>query len=650
VAGNHLHRLTAAGVMISLGIIYGDIGTSPLYVMKAIITGTPIDEYLVLGGISCVFWTLTLQTTLKYVIITLQADNKGEGGIFSLFSLVRRKAKWLVYPAMIGGCALLADGVITPPISISSAIEGLQLVEGLEHVPVIPIVLAIITVLFFIQQFGTDFVGKSFGPVMFLWFSMLGILGIIQIIEYPMVFKAINPYWAYNILFNKPEGFLILGAVFLCTTGAEALYSDLGHCGKHNIRVSWVFVKSALLLNYFGQGAWLLNNWSGVEVTENPFYGIMSDEFRIIGIAMATIATVVASQALISGSFTLVSEAVRLNLCPKVKINYPTESKGQLYIPSVNMLLWLGCCGVVLYFKESDNMEAAYGLSITIAMLMTTILMGAFLWSRHIFKPFIFAFVAIYLVVEGAFMVGNLSKFMHGGYVTVLMGGLLFSVMWTWFNARKIKNRYLKFVQLEKHLDIIKDLSQDETVPKYASQLVYLTSADFDSEIEDRIIYSIVNKQPKRADVYWLIHVDVTDEPYRKDYSVLEVIPDTMYRIEFKLGFREEQRINLLFRKVIEEMVKRKEVDIHSRYPSLRNHNTIGDFRFVVLEKILSDPRALDFIDRLTMQYYFLLKKYSLTDETAFGLDLSSVTVEKVPLAFSSTENINIKRTSYKSI
>lgn len=636
-------------MLISLGIIYGDIGTSPLYVFKAIIDGRAINEVLVLGGISCVFWTLTLQTTLKYVVVTLQADNKGEGGIFSLFSLVRRKAKWLVIPAMVGGCALLADGIITPPITVTSAIEGLRLVPHLQHVPVVPVVLIIITLLFFIQQFGTNIVGKSFGPIMLLWFSTLGVLGIMQLITNPMVLKALNPYWAYKILFENPQGFIILGAVFLCTTGAEALYSDLGHCGKHNIRVSWTFVKTMLVLNYLGQGAWLLKEHMGSVVEENPFYGMMPDSFRLFGIALATAAAIVASQALISGSFTLISEAVRMNLWPKVRINYPTESKGQLYVPSVNWLLWAGCCFVVYHFGESSKMEAAYGLSITIAMLMTTVLMCVFLLARKVALPIVILFVGMYIVVEGAFLLGNLSKFMHGGYFTVILGSLIFSVMWTWFKARKIKNRYVKFVEIEDYFEILEDLSKDNSVSKYSSQLVYLTSANFDSEIESKIIYSILQKQPKRADVYWLVHVDVLDEPYKKEYRVVEMVPGVLYRVDFRLGFREGQRINILFRKVVEEMVKNKEVSITSQYQSLRKHNLVGDFRFVVLEKILSDPRALSFIERMTMYYYFVLKKLSLSEEKGFGLDLSSVAVEKVPLVLSTTDNVEIKRVDFES-
>ncbi|WP_026903960.1 KUP/HAK/KT family potassium transporter [Pedobacter glucosidilyticus] len=641
-AHKDLNKLTAAGVLISLGIIYGDIGTSPLYVFKAIIGDRIITKELIYGGLSCVFWTLTLQTTLKYVIITLKADNKGEGGIFSLYSLVKRKAKWLVIPAIIGGCALLADGIITPPITVSSAIEGLEILyPGLQT---IPIVIGIITGLFIIQQFGTSLVGKAFGPIMFIWFSMMGVLGLSYLIKSPDIIEAINPYYAYNLLANYPAALAILGAVFLCTTGAEALYSDLGHCGRSNIRISWIYVKSCLVLNYLGQGVYLMSLQNELLDNRNPFYRMMPDWFLIFGIATATVAAVIASQALISGSFTLISEAVRLNIWPKVKINYPTDQKGQLYVPSMNWLLWLGCIVVVLYFKRSEHMEAAYGLSITIAMLMTTILLSTYLSKKKYPIYVIVLFLAVYISIEGVFFIGNLAKFFHGGWFTVLLGGILFSVMWAWYSARKIKNKFLKFVEIEQYYDIIKELSEDESVPKYASQLVYLTSANFPSEIESKIIYSILQKKPKRADVYWLVHVDVVDEPYRCEYKVEHLVDGKLIRIDFKLGFRIEQKISTLFRKVVEDLVKNNEVDITSHYKSLNKHKIVGDFRFVVLEKTLSRANNLSFWDKLIMGYYFNLKKVSLSEEKGFGLDLSFVTLEKVPLMVTQTEKIDITR------
>ena len=626
----HANKLSAAGILISLGIIYGDIGTSPLYVFKAIIGDRLITPELILGGLSCIFWTLTLQTTIKYVIITLQADNKGEGGIFSLYSLVKRKAKWLIIPAMIGGAALLADGIMTPAVTVSSAIEGLQIIY--QDLPTVPIVLTIIIFLFVLQQFGTSIVGKAFGPVMWLWFTMIAVLGLVYIFEFPEILKAVNPYYAYLILTTNPEAFLIIGAVFLCTTGAEALYSDLGHCGRHNIRVSWIYVKTCLILNYMGQGVWLWK-MQGTHLEDmNPFYHLMPDWFLIYGISIATVAAAIASQALISGSFTLISEAVRLNLWPKVKINYPSNQKGQLYVPSMNWLLCIGCIIVVLIFKKSTNMEAAYGLSITVAMLMTTILMAYFLIRKRVPTYLIVLFLVVYGLIELTFFIGNVAKIFHGGWFTVLLGMSLFSVMYAWFNGRRIRNRYLSFDHIEKYYPILEKISDDITIPKYASQLVYLTSANFNTEIESSIMYSIIQKLPKRADIYWLIHVDVTDEPYTMEYKVDHLIKGKLIRIDFKLGFRVEQRVNVLFRKVVEDLVKNKEVDITSRYSSLHEHKIAGDFRFVVLEKVMSTSYSLKFVERCTMVYHRILKTFSVPEEKGFGLDLSFVTVEKVPL------------------
>jgi KUP system potassium uptake protein len=642
----NLNSLTAGGLLVSLGIVYGDIGTSPLYTLKAIFNsvvsgGQSVNVDLVLGSLSCIIWTLTLQTTLKYVAITLRADNKGEGGIFSLYSLVRKKAKWLVIPAVIGGCALLADGIITPSITVTSAIEGLQL--KFPDVNVIPIVLAIITLLFIIQQFGTDLVGKLFGPVMFLWFGTLGVLGFLFVLQDLSILRALNPYYAYNLLVNNPMALLILGGVFLCTTGAEALYSDMGHCGRKNIRISWIFVKITLIFNYLGQGVWAIQH-GNYDVSLNPFFEIVPDNYLLFMVALATCAAVIASQAMITGSFTLISEAVRLNLWPKVRINYPSNQKGQIYVPSINWILWAGCIGIVLIFKSSGAMEGAYGLAINLTFLATTILVAFYMKRKKIPMYAIVLFLAIYLVLEITFLIGNMAKFFHGGWVTVLIGSFLFTVMWSWFVARKIKNRFVKYVEIEDYYQIINELSSDESVPKYSSQLVYLTSANFKTEIESKIIYSIIQKEPKRADVYWLVHVDVVDEPYTRDYKVEFLIPGKLIRIDFRLGFRVEQRVNLLYRKVIEELVKNGEVDITSQYKSLNKHKIAGDFRFVLLEKHLSKFSKLSFYERSIMDYYFILKKLSLSEERSFGLDSSYVDVEKVPLIFVTPDDIELNR------
>lgn len=648
---NHknVNRLTAGGVLVSLGIVFGDIGTSPLYTLKAIFksaidTGQTINSDLVLGALSCVIWTLTLQTTIKYVIITLRADNRGEGGIFSLYSLVRKKAKWLVVPAIIGGAALLADGMITPSITVTSAIEGLKV--KFPTVPVLPIVIAIIAMLFIIQQFGTNLVGKLFGPIMFFWFAALGFAGMLHVMDDPSVFKAFNPYWALHLLVTNPGALVILGGVFLCTTGAEALYSDLGHCGKANIRISWIFVKVMLILNYLGQGAWVLTNpnYNPHNPIENPFFQLVPENMVLYMVILATTAAVIASQAMISGSFTLISEAVRLNLWPKVRINYPSVQKGQLYVPSINWLLCVGCIIIVLIFKKSDNMEGAYGLAINLTFLMTTILVAVYMLRKKFPKYIIVIFVAVYVLIEMTFLIGNMAKFIHGGWVTLLLSCALLSVMWTWYNSRKIKNRFVKYVEIEDYYDILKELSNDESVPKYSSQLVYLTSANFKTEIESKIIYSIIQKEPKRADVYWLVHVDVMDEPYTMEYKVEFLIPGKLIRIDFKLGFRIEQRVNLLYRKVVEELVKNGEVDITSQYTSLNKHKIAGDFRFVLLEKHLSKFTNLSLYERSIMDYYFVLKRLSLSEVSSFGLDSSYVEVEKVPLIFVTPDDVELKR------
>lgn len=636
MASGHIDhdKVTAAGLLVTLGIIFGDIGTSPLYVMNAIIGNRVIDESLVLGGISCIFWTLTLQTTLKYIVLTLRADNKGEGGIFSLYALVRKMhIKWLAIPAMIGGAALLADGIITPPISVASAIEGLQVIN--PEIQTIPIVIGIIFLLFFIQQFGTKFVGRFFGPIMLVWFSMLFILGFKEVIHTPSVFKAINPYYAYELLTVYPNGFWLLGAVFLCTTGAEALYSDLGHCGRNNIRISWIFVKIALLINYFGQGAWLLEHAGTTLDGLKPFYVLMPRGFLPFGIAIATAAAIVASQALISGTFTLINEGMRMDFLPKGRIEYPTDLRGQLYIPTINWLLCGGCIGIVLYFQESGKMEAAYGLAIVLTMLMTTTLLSYYLFLKKYPRPLIALIMLTFLSIEIAFLIANLDKFEHGGYVTVAIATAIIFIMYVWYDARKIRTALVEFVKLDKYYDILSDVSKDETIPKYSTHLVYLTSAYKDDEVESKVIYSILQKQPKRADVYWLVHLDVLDEPYTMEYKVRELVNDKVIHIRFRLGFRIEPRINLMFRQVVEELVKNKEVDITSRYASLNRQHLIGDFRFVVMEKYLSYENTLNLYTKFILNIYFLMKKLSLTEEKAFGLDTSSVTVEKVPLIVS---------------
>ena len=628
---NRINKVTAAGLLVTLGIVFGDIGTSPLYVMKAIVAGADvISPAFIYGGLSCIFWTLTLQTTFKYVFITLRADNKGEGGIFSLYALIRKKAKWAYIFAIIGGAALLADGVITPSLTILSSIEGLQMLN--PRVPVIPIVLVIITCLFLFQKFGTKIIGKFFGPVMLIWFSMIAIFGTLLVISDISILKAVNPIYAFRFLTDYPGGFILLGAVFLATTGAEAMYSDLGHCGLKNIRISWIFVKLSLLLNYFGQGVWILRNSDSLNEWLNPFYSIIPGQFLIGGIIIATAAAIIASQALISGSFTLISEAISLNFWPKIRIKYPTSIKGQMYISSINWILYFCCVFVILFFRKSSNMEAAYGLSITITMLMTTALLTVYLNQKKVPVYITGLLLAVYLTIEGSFLVANLNKFVNGGWFTILLGGILFTIMYTWYKGRKIKNNFSEFVKIENYINIIKALHDDQSVQKFATNLAFITKANTITDLEEKIIYSILKKQPKRADVYWLLHVDIMDDPHRLDYRITPIIEGILIKIDFRIGFKVQPRVNLFFRYVVEEMKKNGEIDPVSRYDSLRKHNINADFRFVIIDRIQNYDFDFKPWDQLIMDLYMIIKRFGIGEVKALGLDNSNTTTETVPL------------------
>ncbi|WP_121964763.1 KUP/HAK/KT family potassium transporter [Myroides sp. N17-2] len=651
--GNHsqLSKITLGTLLVTLGIIYGDIGTSPLYVMKAILGKETIREDIVLGAISCVFWTLTLQTTIKYVFLTLKADNNGEGGIFSLFTLVKRlKKRWLIIPAIIGGSALLADGIITPPISISSAVEGLRIYE--PNLKTIPIVIGIIFILFAIQQFGTKAIGKFFGPMMTLWFLMIGVIGLTHIVDNPGVFKALNPYYAVHLLSIHSEGYFVLGFVFLCTTGAEALYSDLGHCGIKNIRITWAFVKSMLVLCYFGQGAYLID-YSGQTLLSlspdkvnpaNPFFLVMPDWFLPFGIAIATLAAVIASQALISGSFTLINEAIRLNLWPKVKVKFPTNVKGQLYIPSINWLLFLGCVFVVLHFEESGNMEAAYGLAITLCMIMTTILLGYYMYLKRVHIVVIVLVEAAYLALEISFFIANVQKFTHGGYVTVFIAALLASTMVINYLGKKIRKNYTEFVPIDKYKDVLVDISSDTSIPKFASNLIYLTNSNTCSKIEYKALFSITQRRPKRADNYWFVHVNVSDQPYNLEYKIQKMGADNIIRVDFYLGFRNDQKISVLLKLVLKELVEKGEIDVISKYTSLQKNNINTDFEYVLIEKELSYDNELPANEKIILTMYEWLKKLALSEEKAFGLDSSAVTIERFPMIINPIEECPLKR------
>ncbi len=636
-------RLTWVGLLVTLGIVFGDIGTSPLYVMRAVVGANPeFDPAYIIGAVSCVIWTLTLQTTVKYVAIALRADNQGEGGILALYSLLRRKGpKWLGMIAAVGASALVADGVITPAVTVTSAVEGLRVVS--PTLPVVPIVVVIISVIFIMQRVGTGRIGKLFGPCMLAWFLMLGVMGGCALTYYPAILKAFNPWYAVRLLVDYPAWFLVLGAVFLCTTGAEALYSDLGHCGRRNIAASWLFVKAMLILNYLGQGAWVIA--AGAEaVGANPFYGIMPGWFLIPGVAMSAMAAIIASQALLSGSFTIFSEAMGLDFWPRMRIRHTSEHRGQLYVPAVNWALFAGCLLTVSLFRSSSHMEAAYGLAITVTMLMTTVLMAFYLRYKGMSRWIVAAFLVVYVSLEGCFFVANLFKFVHGGWFTLLIAGAVCFVMVGWRKAIDVRKSLLEYRRLADYAGVIADLKNDDGIPKCASNLIYLSMAPDDGTIESKIIYSIINKRPKRADHYWMLHIDCTDEPDTLEYKVAEVVPGTLFDVRMKVGFRVDPQVTVYLRQIVEDMVAAGKFDLTSSYESLRKRGIPGDFHFIVLHRVFSpSSNCPPSIARL-MNLHNALRRIGVRPASAYGLDTSVVSTEVVPLIINTAPGRRITR------
>jgi KUP system potassium uptake protein len=643
-------KITVASLLVALGIIYGDIGTSPLYALRAVIGNRPIDPILVYGGFSCIFWTLVFQTSIKYIWLTLQADNQGEGGIFSLYALVRRYGKKLVIVTILGATTLLADGIITPPISVASAIEGLGMVKGLEttiipgNLLTVGIVILIISTLFFFQRFGTQIIGKFFGPIMVIWFSMILIFGLKEIILFPDVIKALNPNYAYQLLANYPNGFWLLGAVFLCTTGAEALYSDLGHCGIKNIRYTWIFVKISLVTCYLGQAAWLMHQGKTLLGDRNPFFEVIPHWFLLPSIIIATLATIIASQALISGSFTLISEAMNLNFWPRVAVRQPSETKGQIYIPSVNYLLWFGCILMVIYFKESSHMEAAYGFSITITMMMTTVLLSYFMIYRLKWKKiYVIGILLLFSIIEISFFIANVAKIKER-WMFLFFELFIFMTMYIWFYARKINNRYINYIDTGKYTKLITELSNDDAIPKFSTHLIYLSKANSRHQIEEKIINSIFAKKPKRADVYWFLHINRTDQPYTLSYDVSELVEDKVIKINLHIGFRIQPKTEMYFKRIVQELVAKKELNLHFRADGSTKYNPEPDFKFVVIEKFLSVENEFALREGLLLNSYFMLKRMGLSDEKAFGLDKSDVELELIPLIYHPNNNFKLER------
>ncbi len=638
-----LSKLSIGGLIITLGIVYGDIGTSPLYVVKAIVNNIQLPGYdVILGSASCIFWTLTLQTTLKYIIITLRANNKGEGGIFALYALIRKNRRWAYIVALLGGSTLLADGIITPAITVTSAIEGLRIIRPEIHTVLISVV--ILTLLFFIQQFGTRFIGKSFGPLMFIWFFTIGTIGFFQVIQGVEILNAVNPVYAFRLIISHPNALFILGAVFLATTGAEALYSDLGHCGLKNIRISWIFVKATLVLSYFGQSAWVLHHLGDARSGINPFYAIMPSWFLIPGIILATVAAIIASQALISGSFTLISEAISLNLWPKMTIKYPTEMKGQLFVPAINNFLWLASTGVIFLFRESSAMEAAYGLAISITMLTTTVLLILYLQKIKLHLFLIILLGIVYFSVEGLFFMANLKKFTHGGWFALTIACTSSVLMYAWYNGRAIKNKLMKYISLKDITEILLKVREDLSIPKYATNLIYLTKANRENEIESTIAYSLLDKQPKRADIYWFVHVDIIDEPYTCEYEVLPLSQGKILKVIIRLGFKVEPRLNLFFKSIRENLARNNDIQTTSRYPSLKEFSVSGDCRYILIDRILTADHTFNIRERLIMSLSDIIKHLAIPESKSYHIDSSNFILEKVPLGKPDKLKIPLKR------
>lgn len=652
-------KLTIAGLMVAMGVVYGDIGTSPLYVMKAIVGDNGglanVSENFIIGAVSLIFWTLTILTTVKYVMIALNADNHGEGGIFSLYTLVRKKGKYLIIPAMIGGAALLADGVLTPAVTVTTAIEGLRGIPlffdrfGNDQNVIVIITLVIIVILFCVQRFGTHAVGKAFGPIMFSWFTFLGVIGLMNFFQDWTVLRALNPYYAINLLFSGENklGLFILGNVFLATTGAEALYSDLGHVGKKNIRFSWPYIKVCLVLNYLGQAAWILkvrNHPTILEIEDlNPFFQMMPNSLMLLGVVFATIAAVIASQALISGSFTLVSEAIKLKLLPRLKIIYPGENIGQMYIPAVNMILWLICSLIVVTFRTSTHMEAAYGLSITVTMLMTTILLMFYLLQKKVPRAVAYLITLFFASIESIFFISSIAKFFHGGYVAVGIALLILFVMTIWEWGNLIKEKTSDTVPLREYIPQLEMLREDKSLPMYQTNVVFMTPDTIGEEIGRQFIYSILDKQPKRAKVYWFVNVEVTDEPFTKEYSVDMMGTDYIVQVQLYLGFRVSQEINVYLRQIVHDLMKQGRLPKQPQKYSLTPGRQVGDFQFIIIREELSKVTELKKWDRQIMQLKLAIKKITTSPENWFGLEYSEVKYESVPLIIGTTRKTWLK-------
>ena len=653
-------------VLVTLGVVYGDIGTSPMYTLKSIVSNNgglaTVSEDMILGALSLVIWTMTLVTTVKYVVIAMRADNHNEGGIFALYSLVRRCAKWLILPAMVGGAALLADGILTPAVTVTTAIEGLRSIPvghallGDGQGRVVAITIAIICVLFVVQRAGTSSIGKLFGPVMTFWFLFLGGAGLVNMLGNPGILRALDPVRGIMFLFSpvNHSGIMVLGFVFLATTGAEALYSDMGHVGKANIYASWPLVKACLILNYMGQGAWLLSNSGTAELQAmeslNPFYQMLPEPMRPFAIVLSAVAAIIASQALITGSFTLVSEATRLDLLPHLQIHYPSDTKGQLYIPLVNSVMWVGCIFIVLLFQTSDRMEAAYGLAITVTMLMTTTLLTSYIAGVMRRRGAAALFAVVFGAIELCFFLACLTMFFDGGYVMIILAALLFGMMYVWRRGTAIERTQTVFLPVRKYVGQLGQLRRDDDYPLLADNLVFLVNASEPDTLDRDVLYSILDKHPKRARAYWFLNVRVTDEPYTHTYTVDSFGTDFLFKVQLQLGFKVNQRVNAYLRQVVNDLMASGELpQQHHAYSIYEQRGNVGDFRFCMLRKTLAPETAISRSDHRVIYTKYTIRRLCGSPARWYGLENSSIMFEYVPMFAKMRRATHLERISLPS-
>jgi len=642
-SGVDSRKLKSAGLLIALGIVFGAIGTSPLYVINAVAAWTKGDlaESLILGVLSCIFWTLTIIATFKYLVLTLEADNKGEGGIFALYASLRKKTSLKALLLIAGGSAMLATGIIAPSITLTSSVEGFETI--LPSFPVIPVVLGIFLIFFLVQRFMPGFIGNTSGPVLALWFSMTGFIGIMQLVQHPAVLAALNPIYAVRFLVQYPGGFILAGVAFLSVAGAESFFQELGKYSKSNIRILWIFVKIILVVSYFGQGAWLLDHNSELQST-NPFFAIMPQWLILPGIIISLFASLVACHSMVGRSFTLVSEAVSLNFWPNIKILHPTQFKGQVYLPLINWIFWLASTIFVIIFRRSSDMVAAYGLAVIIVMITTTLLLIIYYRQYKKGKRAWLAIVPVVLIIETSFFVSITYGFASSIWFSLIIISLSVLIMIGWYFGRKIKNRYITFANLSDYTSLLIDLHNDKSVPMIATNLVYIIKANRMDQVESKVIYSIFKRQPKRAETYWFLHVDRTDEPERFDYEFNPIIPGVLHRIDFHIGFKVEPRINLYFREVLDDLVHSGEINLTSSFNSLRKFNFTGDFKYILIDRVMLRDNKLSALENFILSLHGLTRWLDITDERALHLDLTNTIVEKIPVTLEQPPGQRITR------